>query len=211
MEDLSNSNEKYVKTNIIHSVFPRWLKLLYSAFFFITLYVNVSHYGPSNFLWLCHFALVLLFFGMLFEKKIILSMMALTSIPFYISWAFLFFIDLFSEISFESVAYMFDSSLPILLRGISLFHIVLPFFIIYILSKIGYDSKAFYYQSIVGLIILLLTYLDSPKMNINWIHGIGTPQNIIHPLLYLVFLIFGLIFLVYFPTHLILKYFFSES
>ncbi|MFW6025143.1 MAG: hypothetical protein ACOCRX_02265 [Candidatus Woesearchaeota archaeon] len=206
----TNLNKKKVNTNLIHNIFPFWLKLLYSVFFFTTIYANISYYGVSSFLWLCHFALVLLFFGMWFENKMILSMMALTSIPFYISWSVLFIIDILTDISFESIAYMFEPSLPTLLRGVSLFHIFLPIFILFILFEIGYNPNIFYLQSIIGMVILILTYLDSPELNINWVYGIGSPQNIVHPILYLILLMIALIFIVYLPTHLTLSHFFKK-
>jgi hypothetical protein len=38
-------------------------------------------------------------------------------------------------------AYMFDGAKPLFLRGLSLFHGWLPFFLVYLVARLGYDGR----------------------------------------------------------------------
>jgi hypothetical protein len=46
-------------------------------------------------------------------------------------------------------AYMFDPGVPLFIRGLSSFHIVLPLLLLW-MHRLGYDHRAFLWQTIVA-------------------------------------------------------------
>ncbi|MFW6025144.1 MAG: hypothetical protein ACOCRX_02270 [Candidatus Woesearchaeota archaeon] len=190
---------------------PLFFKLICFFLFSVSLYINSFHWGIKNLLQFSHFTLILLLLGILFNSKLIISMATLASLPFYISWTVFYLLEILFNLGTLSMAYMFLDTIPLFVRSFSLFHIFLIPILLYFHHSFGYVKKSFKYQSLLGVFILWLTYFISPEKNINWVYGIVTPQNYFHPLIYLMLISIGLIFLVYLPTHLILKYFFIED
>jgi hypothetical protein len=65
---------------------------------------------------------------------------------------------------------MFDESLPLPLRGASLFHVALPIIWITFLLRWGYDPRAFRAQTLLLWAALIATYaITDPDENINWV------------------------------------------
>ena len=63
---------------------------------------------------------------------------------------------------------MFDPKIPLFIRGLSCFHIVLPLLLLWTLHRLGYDQRAFVWQTVVALVVLPLCYLVSnPQANVN--------------------------------------------
>src|SRR5436309_10764383 len=78
-------------------------------------------------------------------------------------------------------AYMFDPKIPLSIRGLSCFHMVLPLLLPWLLHRHGYDHRAFLWQTIVALVVLPLSYLvTDAQENVNWVYGLGeNPQRIL--------------------------------
>jgi hypothetical protein len=123
-------------------------------------------------------------------------------------WNVGFFSHLLTGRSLVGVAdYMFDPQRPLLLRGLSLFHVFLPALLVWLVYRLGYDRRALVAQTLLCWAVLTATYLlTSPADNINWVFGPGgQPQTRLSPLAYLL-LEMALFFLcVYLPTHLLLR------
>ena len=51
-------------------------------------------------------------------------------------------------------SYMLEPSIPLYLRSLSLFHGWLPFFLVWLLWRLGYDHRALTLQSAVAIAIL---------------------------------------------------------
>ena len=104
---------------------------------------------------------------------------------------------------FGLAGYMFDRTLPRWLRALSLFHVVLPPTLFWLLREFGYDRRAFAIQCGITWTVLPLTYaLTDPAKNINWVFGPGArPQHRIPPLLYLTLAMLAFPLLVHWPTH----------
>jgi hypothetical protein len=112
--------------------------------------------------------------------------------------------------------YMTDGTIPRYVRGISLFHLVLPPLLLWMIHRLGYDRRAWKAQSLLAILVLPLTYLvtlDNPSdNNVNWVHGPGRePQAILPPLVYLGLLMVGLPLAVFLPTHLLLRRIFTGN
>jgi hypothetical protein len=103
--------------------------------------------------------------------------------------------------------YLFDSSFPLWVRLLSLFHVVIPFLLLWALHRVGYDRRGWLLQSVIAIPVLVFARLAStPKTNINFVyadpffHRSWGPWPL-HVLAVLAFLVF----VVYLPTHLLLS------
>ena len=102
-------------------------------------------------------------------------MMALSVIFFEALWNIDFVFRLATGKSLIGLsAYMFDPGIPLFIRGLSAFHIVLPLLLLWMLHKLSYDQRALLWQTIVALAVLPLSYLVSnAQENVNWVYGFG--------------------------------------
>lgn len=180
---------------------PLAIKLPYILLFTVVMYVNVVYYGWENILWFSHMALILLFIGIVFDKHVFISMAGISVFVFHSLWTLMFLTQLLTGARIGAVAYMFDGATPLFLRSVSLFHVVTPPLILYLLKKIGYDERAYGLQKLWGGFVIILTAIIDPGKNINWVYGPGSPQNILPEFIYIPLLIFALIHIVYLPTH----------
>ena len=168
-----------------------------------------KEHGPSNFLWLSDIALLSMVPALWLENKLIPSMMAIGVVPLELLWN----VDFISGGNLLELAkYMFDPEMPLYLRGLSLFHVPLPFVILYAVFKLGYDKRALLYQFALILILIPISYWISPvKENINWVFGFGEdPQTRLPPLLYLLLLMLGMCLLLI-PMHFLMKRLFTKK
>ena len=184
-----------------------WLTLIYSVAVPVIAVIYWRAYGPTNFLWLSDIALVFTLAALLSSNRLLASMAAVGVLALELAWTIDF---LFGGRLIGLSAYMFDSKLPLYLRGISLFHLALPPTLLFLLYRFGYDQRALMYQTLLTWVVLIVTYLATdPEKNINWVFGPGTkPQHLLPPLLYLGLEMVFIPMFVFLPTHLLLKRFF---
>jgi hypothetical protein len=73
------------------------------------------------------------------------------------------------------------------------------------LHRLGYDQRAFLWQTIVALVILPISCLASnTQENVNWVYGFGqNPQRILPAPLFVMLLMLLFPLAVYLPTHLL--------
>ena len=141
---------------------------------------------------------------MIAERRLPASVAAVGVLPLELVWT----ADFVAGGRLTGLAgYMFDSNLPLWLRGLSLFHVALPPTLIWLLRKFGYDGRALVLQCAVTWTVLPLSYaLTSPEQNVNWVYGPGTePQRLLPPLAYLALAMLAFPLLVHYPTHLVLR------
>jgi hypothetical protein len=188
------------------SVIPRWLKLAACAFIALLVPVYWWNYGPANFLWLSDLALFATSAALVFESPV-LAGIAVGVLPLELAWC----VDLLLGGRLGLTGYMFDPARSLSLRGLSLFHVVLPPVMLWLLHRWGYDRRSLARQLPLLWIALGLTYaLTSPADNINWVFGPGTtPQNVIPPLAYLLLEMAAIPLVVLWPLDLLLRRLFS--
>ncbi|MEX0703645.1 MAG: hypothetical protein WD069_16230 [Planctomycetales bacterium] len=190
---------------------PLWLKIAYTSMVCVIVPVYWRDHGPANFLWFSDIALLALVPALWLENRLLASMMAVGVTVPESAWL----VDFIAGGRLLGLAaYMFDDDMPLHLRGLSLFHVVLLPTIFWMLARFGYDRRALWAQTILALVVLPLTYLatDRAGENINWVHGWGTePQTALPPLVYLGLIMVGLPLIVYVPTHLLLKWVFPDG
>lgn len=194
------------------ALIPLWIKLAYTAIVLVTVAVYSVKYPLGNFLWFSDIALLITTAALWLESPLLASMVAVGTLLPEILWNASFFGQLVSGRRVSGLTdYMFDESLPRYLRALSLFHVVLPVLLLWLIARLGYDARALAAQTALAWVVLPLTYwLTDPKLNVNWVYGWGAkPQQRIPPLLYLALLMAGFAALIHYPTHLVLQRFFG--
>lgn len=163
---------------------PVWVKLLYSAFVAILVPLYWKTYGSWNFLYFCDVALLVTVPAIWIESPLLVSMQAIAIVAPQTLWV----VDLICRVGAgleltDVTAYMLDSSIPLYLRAFSLFHGWLPFFLLWLLWRLGYEQRALAFQSAAAIIILLVSYFFGPAppplpedpsraVNINFVYGL---------------------------------------
>jgi hypothetical protein len=187
-------------------VIPLGLKIVYTLFVCALVPLYWRHYGPANFLWFSDIALLALVPALWLENTLLVSTMAVSVVFFEALWNADFVFRLLTGKSLIGLsAYMFDPKIPLSIRGLSCFHIALPLLLLWILHRLGYEQRAFAWQTVVALMVLPLSYLVSdPQENVNWVYGFGqNPQRILPAPLFVILLMLLFPLAVYLPTHLI--------
>lgn len=188
---------------------PLLLKIAYTVASMAIVVIYWRKYGPGNFLWLCDIALIVLIPAIWLESALLVSMMAVSILVPELIWNLAFWARLLVGIRVAGVIdYMYEPDRPVLLKALSLFHVPLPILLIWLLSQLGYDSRALWMTAVMTWTVLPATWLlTPPRRNVNWVHGPGgegARQRRVHPLIYLglVMLLVPLVF--HLPAHLLL-------
>ena len=187
---------------------PLWLKISYTLFIFIIVPVYWKQYGPGNFLWFSDIALFVTAASLWLESSLLASMMALSVVVLESIWIIDFLIGLVVGSTVIGLsAYMFDSKIPMSIRALSLFHVVLPILLLWLLYRLGYDRRALLAQTLLAWIVLPLSYFLTKRTdNVNWVYGLdGGTQKWMPAPLYLVLLMIAFPLVLYLPTHFLLK------
>ena len=201
-------NLSTVSTLLSLDQIPLWLKVSVTLFVCLIVPVYWVRYGPGNFLWFSDLALLLAVPALWFESALVASMMALSVGILEVAWIVDFTVRLLTGNSiFGLSAYMFDSKILLAIRALSLFHVVLPVLLIWMVYRLGYDTRALTAQTLVAWIVLPLSYLlTRPSINVNWVYGFGNkPQRRMPRLLHVALLMLLVPLVVYLPSHIILK------
>lgn len=204
-------------THSAHAI-PLWLKLAYTAFMAVLIPVYWYHYGPTNFLYFCDIALVFTLFGIWRESPLLLSLPAVGILMPQALWCLDFAAQFCGFKMTGMTAYMVDETKPLFLRSLSLFHGWLPFLLAWLVFRLGYDRRALKGWTVVASASCLVAYFWLPKAgailsdpnlprNVNYVFGMDDahPQTWMSPELYLVTWLALLIFVVFVPTHFVLK------
>jgi hypothetical protein len=187
-------------------VIPLGLKVVYTLFVGALVPIYWRQYGPANFLWFSDIALLALVPALWLENALLVSMLAISVVFFEALWNADFFLRLATGKSLIGLsAYMFDPKISLCIRGLSCFHLVLPLLLLWMLYRLGYDQRAFLWQTMVALVVLPLSYLASnARENVNWVYGFGeNPQRILPAPLFVILLMLLFPLAVYLPTHLL--------
>src|SRR5688572_10068889 len=109
----------------------------------VILPVYALRYGWRNYLWFSDIALVTTGVALWLESALLASMMAVGVLMPELLWSASFFGRLLFGVRASDLAgYMFDPEKPRYLRALSLFHVVLPITLLWMLARLGYDTRA---------------------------------------------------------------------
>jgi len=187
---------------------PLWIKIAYTLFVCVLVPFYWRHWGPKNFLWFSDIALLVTVIALWLESALLASMLTLAVALPEAAWNADFFGRLVSGRHLLGLsAYMFNAQYPRYLRALSLFHVFLPLVLLWMVHRLGYDRRAWLFQTLAALVVLPVTYaLTDPADNVNWVYGPGSkPQRRLRPLTYLgvTMILFPLV--VYLPSHLLFR------
>ena len=186
--------------------------------------IYLHEYGPTNFLWFCDIALLLTWAGIWLESPLLISMSAVGILIPQLLWLIAFGGHLIGFHILALTDYMFDPNLPIFTRGLSLFHGWLPLLLVWLLSRLGYDTRALPAWAALAMVLIVICYLFTPAagaqppnpntpVNINNIYGFNDhrPQHWMNQNLYVVLWTVALWVGAYLPAHSLLKHFFGPA
>lgn len=157
---------------------PLLMKIVVSAWVVVMVPVWVQVQGWANFLWLSDIALFTIAIALWFENRLLVSMAAIGTVVFELGWNFAFFGSMLFDEALPYADYMFREDEPRLVRCLSLFHTFLPLVTIYLVSRLGYDGRALWAQTIVLWLVLAGScLLTTREANVNFVYGIGSPPE----------------------------------
>jgi len=198
---------------------PLPLKLAFTAFMAVLVPVYWSKYGPTNFLYFCDLALFFTLIAVWFENRLFASMAAVGIVaPQIFLWCGDFVAHLIG-IKFTGMTdYMFDPHRSLFLRGLSFFHGWLPFLLLFLVARLGYDRRALFAWTGVAWAAMLTSYFFLPgpgaklanslaPVNVDYVHGFSdtAAQTWMPGWMWLLFLLVAFPALIVFPTHLLLQ------
>jgi len=203
---------------------PLWLKCAYTLFCAVLVPYYWHAYGPSNFLYFCDVALFFALGAIWLESPLLASMPAVGILLPQALWM----LDLLGElVGLRLVGlteYMFDQRIPLVARGLSLFHFWLPILLVWLVWRLGYDRRALVAWTLLAWVLTLACYfwipppppdLDDPlrPVNINYVYGFNNtaPQTWMTQPLYIALLMAVLPLCIFLPTHLVLVRLFGSA
>jgi hypothetical protein len=198
---------------------PLGLKLVFTAFMAVMAPVYWHEYGPTNFLYFCDLALFITLAAMWLENRLLASMAAVGIIlPQLVLWCGDFVAHLVGLKFIGMTDYMFDAHFPLYLRGISLFHGWLPFLLLFLVIRLGYDRRALLAWTVLAWGAILLSYFFLPApgaklanplvpVNIDYVYGFSdtAAQTWMPGWAWLIFLLVALPVVIFIPTHFLLS------
>ncbi len=195
---------------------PLLVKIGYSAYMALLVPIYLHYYGPTNFLYICDVALILTLIGIWPENSLLISMSCVGILVPQMAWV----VDLLANLAGVSLTgvtdYMFDASHSLFLRLLSLYHAWLPFLLIYLVAKVGYDRRAIWCWTALFWVLLPVCYFLMPPpspdagltpVNINYVWGPSdnAAQTWVSASVWFAGLMIALPLLVFAPTHMLLS------
>ena len=168
---------------------PLTAKLLFTAFMAVLVPFYWANYGPTNFLYFCDVALFLTLIGMWTEKALPISMATVGIMIPQILWVIDYGSNLAGYPLIGLTDYMFDEANPLFNRSLSLFHGWLPFLLIWLTARVGYNPRAALAWIATAWVLLIVCYLWMPAppadpmdpnlpVNITYVYGFeGRPEQ----------------------------------
>src|SRR5688572_22177692 len=192
--------------------------LLFTAFMAVLVPVYWYHYGPTNFLYFCDIALLLTLVGVWLESPLLISLPTVGIVIPQLIWVIDFLGCVIGTPLTGSTMYMFHEHKPLYLRLLSSFHGWLPFFLLWLVGRLGYDRRAFLGWIAISWVVLAISYFYLPAppappdnqnlpVNVNNVYGMSDekPQEWMAPELWLLFLYVSWPIGFFLPVHLIMS------
>jgi hypothetical protein len=194
---------------------PLGLKLVYTAFMAVLLPEHWHYYGPTNFLYFCDITLILLMVAIWTENALLVSMGCVGVLVPQAYWVFDFLINLTGHSLSGMTDYMFDATHSLFLRLLSLFHGWLPFLLLYLVWRLGYDRRALPAWTALFAVDMLICYFAMPPptphpgltpVNINYVFGMRdtAAQTLLPENIWFLGLLLGIPVFIFAPTHFVL-------
>jgi hypothetical protein len=185
---------------------PLWLKIGWTVWVLFWMPIYWKQYGVQNFLFFCDLGNLVIAVALWAESALLFSWQGVSLLVFQS----VFTIDV--AVAWTSgrhpiggTEFMFDSHLPLLVRVLSLFHVVTPMLLLWAIWRLGYDSRGWKLQTLTCWLVVPINYFWRPEHNVNWARGIFfVQQKTVPGWLYLLAYLVLVPVVVYYPTHLLL-------
>jgi hypothetical protein len=185
---------------------PRWWRWAAALWLVVWLPAYATTWGWRNFLALCDVAVILTCVGLWARSAVLLSGQALAALMAGALWT----IDVAARLLagrhlFGGTEYMWDARVPLLVRLLSLFHLLLPVVLLLALRRTGYDRRGLWLQIALTAPLLVASRLFGAGKNVNYaladplLHRQWGPAP-----LHLLAMWLGTALVVYLPVHLLL-------
>jgi hypothetical protein len=186
---------------------PLWLKIAWTVWIAICAPLYWKQYGAQNFLFFCDLGNLLIALGLWLESPLIISWQAVSLVLVQI----LYSLDLAGAFIFGNhmiggTEYMFDPTIPLLIRLMGLYHLVVPPLLLWAVRRLGYDRRAWMWQTITACTLVPICYVWRPQYNVNWARGIGHEQHVVAGWLYLIGYLIVAAVVVYWPSQIFLQW-----
>ena len=187
---------------------PLWLKIGWTVWLLVWAPLYWRQYGAQNFLYFCDIGNILIGVGLWLESALIFSWVACGVLLFQT----LYVIDLLGRVLtghhvIGGTEYMFDPNVPLFVRLLSLFHVIMPPLLLWAILRLGYDRRGWLYQTLTAWVVVPINYFWRPQFDVNWARGpFFREQHAIPGLLYVLGYLVVVPLVVYFPTHLLLQW-----
>jgi hypothetical protein len=187
---------------------PLWLKVVWSLWVLAWMPVYWHQYGLQNFLYFCDLGNLFVAVALWLESPLLFSWQACGLLVFQT----LYTVDLIGAVLagrhvIGGTEYMFDPRLPLMVRLLSLFHVVMPPLLLWAIWRLGYDGRGWKYQTLTAWIVVPINYFWRPQYDVNWARGpFFHEQHVVPGIVYLALYVVVVPGLVYWPTHLALQW-----
>jgi hypothetical protein len=192
--------------------FPDWLRWGALVWLLIWIPAYWRTWGAANFLHLCDVGVILTCAGLWSNSGLLVSSQAVAALLVDIAWtadaAWKIF---FGRYLTGGMDYLLDARYPLWIRLLSLYHLVIPVLLLWAVARTGYDRRGWGLQSAIAAVVFAASRFTPSEQNINFafsdpfIHRVWGP-----PAIHVVVSTLFMIFVVYFPTHVILKRLFPQ-
>jgi len=187
---------------------PLWLKVGWTVWVLAWVPFYWKQYGAQTFFYFCDLGNFFIAIALWMESALIFSWQATGLLVFQT----LYTVDLISAFFFRKhiiggTEYMFDATVPLFVRLLSLFHVVMPPLLLWAIWRLGYDKRGWKYQTAMAWVVVPINYFWRPEDDVNWARGLFfREQHVVPGLLYLLAYLLVVPLMVYFPTHLGLQW-----
>ena len=182
------------------------LKILWTAWVLVWIPVYWKQYGAQNFLFYCDIGNILITVGLWAESRLILSWQAVSLLVFQSLYA----IDLIGAFVFRhhfigGTEYMFDPAIPLIVRLLGLYHLIVPPLLLWLVRRLGCDPSAWKWATIEAWILVPVNFFWRAQYNVNFARGIAHEQHLLPPWLYLIGYLIVVPLVIYWPTQRLLQ------
>jgi hypothetical protein len=186
---------------------PRWLQVAYTAWFAVWVPVYATQVGAANFLWLCDVGNFVLLIALWTRNRLLFSSQAVGVLLIQSLWI----IDFVGRLllGFHPIGgteYMFDPGEPLVVRFLSLFHLWVPIVLLWAVHRLGFDRRAWRLQTLIAWLVMPLSFLQDPELNLNWLwRPFGHEQTLLPPGVYMGVCLVLYPLVLYLPTQWVLE------
>jgi hypothetical protein len=164
-------------------------------------------YGMLNFVSLCDLGMILACVGVWRASPLLLGSQLVGAVVIDSAWT----VDVAWRVVsgkhlLGGTEYMWDALLPLWLRLLSLFHVVLPTLLVLAVRRVGYDPRGLALQAAIAMAAIAAGRLAGPEANLN----MAFRDPVLHrtwgpPAVHVATMVAGAVLGLYVPTHLFLS------